>query len=415
MAWVWLATSRWRRAVVTGLLLAAALTACRERQGNFSQHPGFAEWYAAHPPSDGLPSGVERALLWRYKPRVFLPAGHEGPIDFYQDYIGHGRLYDGRPEAEAEDQLGSLISDQVTPELLNAHKADPKAIFVHERQAAAATPRRVIYGRVDRDRLAVPGCAQPVPLTFLTYNLVFRQSGLPAALPGWEAFLLNRLGNLDDWHQLDHYTALTVALVEQGDRLSPIAVTFQQHNYTRSYLLGAEERPGQLIRPEDGRIAVDVAIRSNELYPHRTGRQERPAASFMDLVSARYLIEGTGQPWLAADDITEPGQQVDPELVTLPPSDAFYVFQGWLGARRPMPGQDGPPGADYNTTPPFKPKAIQLAASYWHEGDVSFLDHLGALLGPDEPGPDELAPLAERLAKAAGLACPDQPQANAVR
>jgi hypothetical protein len=62
-----------------------ALAACSDDAGNFSQHPGFAEWYAAHPPERALPTAAERTLLERYQPRVFLPAGHPGPIDFYGD------------------------------------------------------------------------------------------------------------------------------------------------------------------------------------------------------------------------------------------------------------------------------------------------------------------------------------------
>ncbi|HSA81586.1 MAG TPA: hypothetical protein VLE23_12265, partial [Geminicoccaceae bacterium] len=72
--------------------LLALLTGCMEEDANFSQYPGFAEWYAAHPPGEALPSAAERALLERYRPRVWLPEGHEGPIDFYRDYVAQGEL-----------------------------------------------------------------------------------------------------------------------------------------------------------------------------------------------------------------------------------------------------------------------------------------------------------------------------------
>ena len=239
-------------------LLLLLLVACPDR-GNFSQHPGFADWYAAYPPQHALPNATERALLERYRPRVFLPQRHEGPIEFYRDYVAKGRLYDAR---------GELISAQVTPELLNAHKADPRVVFAHE--PSAAPPQPVMYGRIDRSELALPGCAAPLPVTFLTYHLVFRHSGLPAGLPRWQEVALGAAADLADWHQLDHYTALSLALapVEDG-ALAPFAATFQQHNYLRTYLLGEREGAGRLALPADGRVAVDVAIRSNELYPHR--------------------------------------------------------------------------------------------------------------------------------------------------
>jgi len=58
----------------------------------------------------------------------------------------------------------------------------------------------------------------------------------------------------------------------------------------------------------------------------------------------------------------------------LPPDDAFYTFRGWLGARRRLPGRTGPPGADFNTIPAFKPMGIQLMAFYWHEGQRDYVD-----------------------------------------
>lgn len=371
-----------------GLLLAFLLVACRD-QGNFSQHPGFAEWYIANPPQHALPNPDERALLERYRPRVFLPQGHEGPIDFYRDYVAQGRLYDAR---------GELISADVTPGLLNAHKADPQVVFAHA--PSGAPPQPVIYGRIDRADLALPECAAPLPVTFLTYHLVFRHSGLPAGLPWWQAVALGAAADLADWHQLDHYTAVSLALAPRNDgALAAFAATFQQHNYLRTYLLGEGEGPGRLALPADGRLAVDVAIRSNELYPHRAGRTRRRAASFMDAASARYLVSGGQPPWRAADDITAPARQVEPKLTFLPPADAFYVFQGWLGERRTLPGRDGPPGADYNTLPALKPKALQLAAFYWYEDDLGYLDLLAAALADDRPQSIDPEPFAARLAE----------------
>ena len=377
----------------------ALLAGCTEEPGNFSQHPGFAEWYAAHPPSQAPPGAAERALLQEYRPRLWLPEGHEGPIDFYRDYVAQGELREGK---------GALISAAVTPEVLNEWKSDPAVVFAHRPSGLA--PRARIYGRVDRGELELPDCAAALRVTFLTYNLVFRHSGLPMGLPAWQAALLAPL-NLDDWHQLDHDTALTLALAADGSgELAPFAATFQQHNYLRSYLLADEAGPGRLALPPDGRIAVDVALRSNELYPHREGRLRRRAVSFMTPEAARYLVDGSDPPWLAADDLTQPAREVEPELAFLPPADAFYTFQGWLGERRALPGRDGPPGADYNTLPPFKSKALQLALFYWAEDQSDYLALLDDLLADGRPRERAPAPFARRLARDlpaqfAGTAC----------
>lgn len=384
---------RGRARRLVGLILAALVGGCSD-DTNFSQFPGFDAWYAANPPLETVPTASEQALLVRHRPRVFLPEGHVGPIDFYRDYIAHGELVGGS---------GALISDQVDRATLNAHKLDPRAQFTHRPNPEPA--RAVIYGRVDHEGLLAPGCTEPVPLTFLTYHLVFRHSGLPAGLSGWQALPLGLVGDLDDWHQLDHYTAVSLALMPGPDGAPvPFAATFQQHNYTRTYLLAGADGPGSLRLPPDGRLPVDVALRSNELYPHRSGPVRRRAVSFMDVRGAGYLIAGADPPTLAADDLTAPARMIEPELVLLPPADAFYGFRGWLGARRRLPGRDGPPGADFNTLPPLKPKAIQLAVSYWHEGDRDFLELWQTSFADGFPGTIDPAPFVERLVRAATAA-----------
>jgi hypothetical protein len=51
-------------------------------------------------------------------------------------------------------------------------------------------------------------------------------------------------------------------------------------------------------------------------------------------------------------------------------------FQGKLGESRTLPGQDGPPGADYNTIPALKPKAVALVAFYRRKNDMEFIELL---------------------------------------
>jgi hypothetical protein len=358
--------SRLGAALALGAALLGVAASCEGRRGNFSQHPGFARYFAAHPPAPHPASPADQALLQRYRPRLWLPAGHPGPLDFYADYVAFGRLTDGSSR---------LVSTRVTPAVLNAHREDPGAVFVHEPGPRAPTPR--VYGRVDRETVTVPTGAAAEGFTFLTYHVVFRVSGLPAGLPAWQAGPLRLVASLEDWHQLDHYTAATVVL---DGRLAPAALLLQQHNNLRTYLLGPE-----VPWPADERVAIGVAIRSNELYPHRAGRTRWRAVHRPEPAAIRYLMTGRDRPWLSADDVTDPAAEAHYELAFLPQDDAFYTFQGYLGERRWLQGRSGPPGADYNTWPTLKPRAVQMLAFYWRDGDPGDVARFEASLAEPEP------------------------------
>lgn len=355
-----------RRKVLIRVLAILALTgfavfACvgPRDHGNFSQFAGWAEWYAGNPPLSTPADAAERALLERYRPRFFLAPDAEGPIDFYRDYIAQGRLRAGS---------GAVVSEQVTRALLNAHKRDPRAVFVHVPRPGAAT-RATSYARLDRADVDL-GEAGMRRFTFLTYHLVFRRSGLPAGLDGLREFAVSLVADPADWHQLDHYTAASIVL-DEAER--PIALMLQQHNNLRTHVF-FETAP----LPRDCRAEVDVAIRSNELFAHAPERRRRRAVDFTTPDKLRYLIGFAAAPWNAADDITEGARELDYALEFLPPDDAFYTFQGYLGARRVLPGRDGPPGADYNTLPTLKPLGWQLLSGYWREGNRGDADRLEA-------------------------------------
>ncbi len=103
-------------------LLVLFVAGCSLPKTNFSQYPGFAEYYTAHPPRDTLPSAEKQTLLDRYKPRFYLPPGRAGLIDFYRDYIAQGTLFGAD---------GKLISADASWEILNAHKENPGVVFQH--------------------------------------------------------------------------------------------------------------------------------------------------------------------------------------------------------------------------------------------------------------------------------------------
>ena len=335
---------------LAGLVLATACAGIIADDRNFSQYPGFTEYFAENPPA-GPANEHDQALARRHAPRFHLPAGHEGPIDFYGDYIAHGFMVSGN----------GVRIEGPTPVELNRYRDDPLAQFVHVPGAGA--PRPVVYASVASTDLWTQGEADGNAEDFIvvTYHLVFRVSGLPAALPAVAAIPLGLIADLDDWHQLDHYTAAFVVL-DSDER--PVALTLQQHNYLRTYLVGEGVELGG-----DGRFDIDVAIRSNELYPHFSGRRIHRSVRFLTHEATAFMMGYGERPFMSADDITEPDRPVDYELAFLPGVDAFYTFQGYLGERRMLPGRDGPPGARYNTLPSLKPLPAQILDGYWRESN----------------------------------------------
>lgn len=340
------------RILVTALALL--LTACGDSdEGTFAQHPGFAEYFAANPRSDAPASADEQALLQRYRPRLFIGPDQEGPIDFYRDYIAHGILALGD---------GTELR-AVTPAQLNSARCDAGAEFDHD-APEDSIPKPVAYGRADRFRTPLGS------MTALTWHFTSRHSGLVDGLPWWKEWPAQILADPDDWHQLDHYTAYRLILLD--DR--PVAIWMQQHNFMRTFLLGET-----VDLPADNRFAVAAAIRSNEFYPYRQGRTEHRAISFPTEENMRYLIVGGDPPMMGGHDVTEPVSEVDYAIEFLPPSDAFYSFQGRLGEKRLIWPRSGPPGADYNTLPSFKPLWLQLASGYFRTGNAEDLQRLSGI------------------------------------
>ena len=211
--------------------------------------PGLRRVFCRAPPVVAADQG-DQALARRHAPRFHLPAGHEGPIDFYRDYIAHGYLVTGN----------GVRIEGTTPAEPNRPRDDPLAEFAHVPGGSDA-PHPVVYASVERTELWAPRDAGGTAEEFIvaTYHLVFRASDLPARLPAAAEASLGLVANPDDRHQLDHYTAAFVVL-DAGER--PVALTLQQHSYLRTCLVGETVEPGG-----SGQLDLDVAIRSNELYP----------------------------------------------------------------------------------------------------------------------------------------------------
>ena len=135
----WVGFSLLLVAVCLGLVVAYIrwLMPVDPNANNFSQHPGFADYFSRHPPSDDVPTATEQALLRRHAPRIFVGPGEPGPIGFYPDYIAQGTL-----------EAGGQKITSVTSAILNAHRTDPGAVFTNHPIATPVTP--VVLGRIDR-------------------------------------------------------------------------------------------------------------------------------------------------------------------------------------------------------------------------------------------------------------------------
>ena len=325
------------------------VSACSQKETLFSEFPGFNTYFEKNKPSEALPTDDEQGLLTQYRPRVFLAEGQTRFIDFYGDYISNGALYH-------DDEL---ISEAVTPELLNQYKDSFTAEFRHSAEPVKGSP--TVYGRVDYDTLEYK--QQQYPMTFLSYNLPFASSGLLKGLPTWQRALMGAVGDNADWHQLDHYVGMTITLYQN----KPVAVTLQQHNYKTTWLLdnsGKADGVSSIALPQDSRVSVDVAMQSNELYLHSTELVEHPSASFVEEDNIEFLKTGKNKPMMAGWDITHGQQEQEYALKFLPTADAFYTFKGRLGEKRSLPGRDGPPGAQYVSLPELMPRALRLVTSY---------------------------------------------------
>lgn len=343
--------------VLVGAALAAS--AYGESWQNFSHRAGFAEYYAAYPPSNKAATLHERWLLHKFQPRLFVANDQETPIHFYDDYIAHGYLIDAQ---------GQVLAQQVTQAVLNQY-TEASVAFVHTPTQVPSRP--TAFGRVDYEEDPQLG-----RFTFLTYHFVFRESGLAAGLSPITKGILSLVADVDDWHQLDHYTAATIVLDESQ---AAVGLILQQHNNLRSYVLDAD-----LGHQANRRVSLVAAKGSNELYVWKMSEGEEArhhrVVRFLDDTSLPYLVTGKPKPWLSAQDITEPQQEVKYKLAFIAQTDAFYRFKGYLGERRGLPGRDGPPGADYNALPVFKRKLDQWIWFNWQEQNTTHMLALKPLL-----------------------------------
>lgn len=306
---------------------------------------------------------ITRRLLERFKPRVYVSPRSYLPIGFYEDYL---------PKTVLKHESGRVVSRQVSRERLNRYRNTTDHVLdytVRPARARALTRSRVtptLYGRVYADTLA--NGRDTVPLLFLKYSPVFPYSGLPDGISGWKEAGVWAMANPWGWHELDIHGAVHVVLHAPTRR--PLGLLLAQHNHHRTWL-----RAMDFPWPDDDRVRVAFAVRSNEPYliTRRRGTRFEPTVGNPRNIPA--LFERTLFRPLSAgyDRILGPedgARKVTTRLRLLPLEDPLYTSTMNLGDRLTLVGvrttwfRAGPPGMDYYAHPSLINLADLLA--FWN-------------------------------------------------
>jgi hypothetical protein len=374
--------------IIFMIVVSLAAVGCVSKKTSyrtFADYPGFKEYYSDRcSKSKPLPPITEddKDLLRKYRPRLMLPPRGRYPIDFYRDYLPYTvmRRY---PEK-------TIVAQKVTPDILKANQENTwvyldlqldrfrakgldRQLHLTEQQDSDQERKPAVYGRVYRETVTFPkgeGDLISRDLIFLKYSTVFATSGLAANLPRGFETLLRVMGlNLEDWHELDNFGAIYVVLDEKE---IPIALMLAQHNHHRTYLFGKD-----ISLPIDDRMAFDIALRSNEIYPASDNPGSVKHRAVRRTLYMKYLLSAEDPPLFRGYDVTygvrAGGKEISYDLAFLSPCDPFYTARMMLGEPRPFLGRNigrnGPPGADYYAIPPLLPLGNLLKFFYLHDGD----------------------------------------------
>ncbi len=338
--------------------------------------PEFRAWLSAltYPDEDPRDMGAkttekDKALLEKFRPRVFIAPKGEMPVDFYRFYL---------PNTVVRDENGSIIKKSPTRSTLKGieRNAGWYLDFVGEdspcKDLGCAGYMATGYGRVYRERASFrlgSGTAK-MPLIILKYNFAFPYSGIPAEVGTLKESLLGLFLDPARVHELDIHGAIHVILDEKQ---VPLILLLAQHNYFRSYVFGDDIPP----LPADNRARVCFALRSNEPYPCPMGKTPAVKRAVGNPVNIGYLINGTHRPFLSGRDIVfGPGGGARPvtyRLTFLPRKDPLYVSWIPLGAKEKILFfssyyRKGPPGMDMNTWPELKKYSDIMQFWYIRDG-----------------------------------------------
>ncbi len=353
-----------------------SLLPCHARGAGAEDWPeGFRAWltaltYEDEDPSDfGTPvMAADRRLLEKFRPRVFIAPGGRVPVDFYGFYL---------PNTVVRDSSGEIVEE--SPSRAYLKKIERRAGWCLDYTGPDSPCKNEScrgyvgtgYGRVyrERARYRTRTGIREEPVTILKYNFAFIYSGLPAEIGGIKETLAGLVLDPSRVHELDIHGAVHVVVDKAG---RPLVLLLAQHNYFRSYVFGVDIPE----MPEDGRVPVCFALRSNEPYPCPDGDKPVKRRTVGNPVNIAYVIDGSGRPLLSGMDIVfGPGagaEEVRYTLKFLPRRDPLYVSWIPLGNREKILFfgrfySTGPPGMDLNTWPELKKYSDIM--QFWYLSD----------------------------------------------
>ncbi len=304
-------------------------------------------------------SPSDMVLLRKYRPEIYIAPGGMVPLEFYRDYLPRTELYD-RGEAER-----IVLS--------------PDRVFLQKYERKNGAELRYMgpkdlkvfptgYGRAYHEKVNVGG--RESEWVFLKYNFLFLESGLPVRLGFFADLLAKMAGDPERWHQLDLHGSVIICLYENRPKVLLLA----QHNHWRSYIFGVD-----IDLPEDDRVKISFAKRSNEPYPMPTNKKPVYKRTAPEPSGFAYVITGKGNWFFSGEDkvygAESGGRNIDYQLKFLPSRDPLYVSWIPLGERRKLFGiiptffRDGPPGIDINSWPELKKYGDIMKFWYVNDGD----------------------------------------------
>jgi hypothetical protein len=321
-------------------------------------------------------SSKERAILSRFRPRIYITPDSYYPIDFYRDYVAYAQLKD--------DQGNVLVEGPSPQQLKNVERhhgvyLDFKGDFLKRRLRPNSTPNPVIYGRIIPEVLHIERGAKTVskPVLVLKYNSVFAASGLPSKMSLLKQLLSHMAGDPEIWHELDIHGAVQV--IVDKETLKPYLVLLAQHNHFRTYIVGED-----LEWPSDNRIKIAFSNRSNEPYLSTASTKSVAHYATGDPKNIRFVFTGKKRDISCAEDIVfghkAGGLEVDAKLAYLRTKDPLYTAWINLGDRKKILGifptfyRDGPPGINMNRWPQLKSYLDISRFYYFDKNDPAIFD-----------------------------------------
>jgi hypothetical protein len=317
---------------------------------------------------------ADRQLLERFKPRVIISPEGLLPIDFYGFYL---------PKTVVRDLSGGgkIVKNSPTREYLKTIERNKRYYldYTGPMLPCEDCSRYVAtgYGRVYREEAILRianGQQHRMSIVVLKYSFVFPYSGLPSKLGYIREAFTRIAGDPARWHELDIHGAVQIVLDDRG---TPIVLLLAQHNHFRSYLVGKD-----IQWPEDDRITVCFAERSNEPYPCHKSSSPRFYRAVGDPVDTAYLIDGRSRPIASGEDkvygLGAGGREMPYRLKFLPDRDPLYVSWIPLGDRQKILlffgdfYRKGPPGIDLNTWPEVKEYGDIM--QFWYVRDNNIED-----------------------------------------